>query len=65
MTSDQRRCMQRSRFVCRILILCVKKVLLQNTPVGTGIRRSGFAASRRTERFEAFMPMGRICSDLR
>ena len=27
MTSDQRRCIQRSRFVCRILILCVKKDL--------------------------------------
>ena len=25
MTSDQRRCMQRSRFVCRILNFCVKK----------------------------------------
>ena len=24
MTSDQRRCMQRSRFVCRILNFCVK-----------------------------------------
>lgn len=29
MTSDQRKCMQRSRFVCRILNFCVKKVLLQ------------------------------------
>lgn len=27
MTSDQRRCIQRSRFVCRILNFCVKKVL--------------------------------------
>ena len=29
MTSDQRRCIQRSRFVCRVLNFCVKKVLLQ------------------------------------
>ncbi len=25
MTSDQRRCIQRSRFVCRILVFCVMK----------------------------------------
>ena len=112
MTSDQRRCIQRSRFVCRILNFCVKtshaaagtsclhergggymatsrmnrlrsglrmsdriakqsfykvkKVLLQrNTPVGTGIRRRGFAPSRRTGSFEALAPLERIRSDLR